>query len=36
MREMKGQSDQQAIVIVSYTMLQVPQQYTMAKILLYD
>ena len=36
MREMKGQSDQQAVVTVIYAMLRVPQQYTMAKLLLYD
>ena len=36
MCEMKGQSDQLAIVTVIYAMLRVPQQYTIAKILLYD
>ena len=36
MLETKGQSKQQVIVIVSYTMLQVMQLYTMAEILLYD
>ena len=33
--ETKGQSEQQAIVIVSYAMLRVQQLYTMAEILLY-
>ena len=32
--ETKGQSKQQAIVIVSYAMLRVQQLYTMAEILL--
>ena len=35
MLETKGQSDPKAIVIVSYAMLQVLQQYTMGGILLY-
>ena len=33
--ETKGQSKQQAMVIVSYAMLRVQQLYTMAEILLY-
>ena len=36
MLETKGQSDQQAIIIVSYAMLRVPQQHTMGGILLYN
>ena len=33
--ETKGQSNRQAMVIVSYAMLRVQQLYTMAEILLY-